>query len=254
MRYTTYILKTMQKIKFIVFSLALVFVSASFTQAQDLTVDEILSNYFENTGGLENWKSMKSMKMRGKAMQSGLEFPVTSYSAAPNKSKQVIEVQGKTIINACDGKEAWTVNPFAQLLEPTKLDGEQAQAMLDEEFESAFIDYKDKGHTVELEGTEEVDGTETYKIKLIKKNGDIEYHFFENEYFVPIMVRTFAKFGPQKGQATERYLSDYQEAGDLMMPYTITIKNNGQTFLTMVAEEFEVNAEIEDKEFAFPSE
>lgn len=244
----------MQKIKVILFSLALALVTVPVAQAQDITVDEILANYFENTGGLENWKNLKSMKMTGAMMVQGLELPMTVFSATPNKSKRVIEFQGKQMIQAFDGDVAWGVNPMAQQLEPTKMDGDEAEAMKDEQFESEFINYKEKGHTVELEGTEEIEGTATYKLKLTKKNGDVEYHFFETENFVPIMIRSFAKFGPQKGQASEVYLSDYQEAGDFMIPYTTTVKMNGQTMVTMEAKEFKMNAEIDEKEFAFPEE
>ena len=44
------------------------------TNAQ--TADEILENYFENTGGLENFKGIK---MSAKVNQGGMEIPLEMY-------------------------------------------------------------------------------------------------------------------------------------------------------------------------------
>ncbi len=240
-------MKTIQTL-FIAFFLSLGLVA----NAQEVSVDQILANYFENTGGLENWKNLESIKMKGKMATQGLEFPMSTYQAAPDKLKREIDIQGKTLVMAYDGENAWTINPMQNITEPTLMPEAQAAEMKSQEFESPFIDYKDKGHTVELDGTEEIEGTETYKVKLTKKDESIEYYFFDTENFVPIMVRSFVKMGPQKGQASEVYLSDYQEAGDFILPYSTVIKNNGQTIMTMEAEEYELNAEIDESVFAFP--
>ena len=44
------------KFKLILFAIAIAFTTQSIS-AQ--TVDEILSNYYENTGGIDNWKAFK---------------------------------------------------------------------------------------------------------------------------------------------------------------------------------------------------
>ena len=46
-------------------------------QAQ--TADEIITNYFENTGGIDNWKNMSGMKMTAKVNQGGMEIPLEIY-------------------------------------------------------------------------------------------------------------------------------------------------------------------------------
>ena len=63
----------MKTIKLLV---ALVLVSFTVnTQAQ--TAEEIVANYFENTGGMEAWKSIKSLRATGKAGMGPQEFPFT---------------------------------------------------------------------------------------------------------------------------------------------------------------------------------
>ena len=47
--------------------------------AQAQTVDEILENYFENTGGVDAWKALEGIKISAKANQQGMEFPLEIY-------------------------------------------------------------------------------------------------------------------------------------------------------------------------------
>ena len=38
------------------------------------SVDEIIENYFENTGGAENWENVQGMKMNASINQMGMEL------------------------------------------------------------------------------------------------------------------------------------------------------------------------------------
>ena len=185
--------------------------------------DEILTNYFENTGGLNTWKNLKTMKIKATLDQGEMQLSAVIFRKEPDLSRTEIDVQGKTIVQAYDGVTGWMINPMMGSEEPQKMPEEMVEAMKEEKFESELIDYKEKGNTVDLEGTEVVEGTETYKIKLTKKNGDVEYYFFDTEYFVPIMERRVIKVGPAKGQESETYISDYQEVDGLMVPFFIEV-------------------------------
>ena len=54
------------------FLLALVLLAASFSNAQ--TADEILAKYFENTGGVDKWKTLSGIKMSAKVNQMGMNI------------------------------------------------------------------------------------------------------------------------------------------------------------------------------------
>jgi len=222
------------------------------TEAQD--ADEIISNYFENTGGLDAWKELKSMKIKATFDQGGMQLNAVIYRKQPDLSRTEIVVQGKTIVQAYDGETGWMINPMMGSEDPQKMPAEMEEAMKDEKFESELIDYQEKGNTVELEGTEEVEGTETYKVKLTKKNGDVEYYFFDTEYFVPIMERRAIKVGPMKGQESETYISDYQEVNGLMVPYYIEVKANGQSMQKLTIQEYALNENLADSLFKYPGE
>ncbi len=227
----------------------------TYVTAQEIsTADDILDLYFENTGGEEAWKSLKSSKMIGKMNMQGMDFPGTIYAAPPNKQRVEVDVQGMKIIQAYDGEIPWWINPMQGGTEPQKMPEMFAEAMTKQKFESELLNYKDKGHSVELlEDKQEVEGTDCYAIKLTKESGDIETYYFDSEYFIPIMMKTSINSGPQAGAEVETYMSDYQEVeGGLMMPFYIETKMAGQTLQKITMESVEVNLDLEDNLFAFP--
>ena len=229
-----------------------------FAQAQ--TADEIVAKYLEVTGGAAKWAELKSVKMTAKGKQGGMEFPIVSLQKAPNLSKQTISIQGKEIVgSAFDGKETWKTNYMTMKAEKgEKEDSENAAKSLD--FPDPFLNYKEKGYTVALEGEEKVEGTDCYKVKLTKKpikvdgkeEEDFSYYFFDKENGVVIMNRSVGKKGPAKDIAIETLMSDYQEVNGLFFPFTISQKANGQVLFSMVMEKLEMNIPIDNKEFAFP--
>ncbi|HFC00806.1 MAG TPA: outer membrane lipoprotein-sorting protein [Phaeodactylibacter sp.] len=243
----------MKKLTHLFGILMLTFLTITATQAQDVSLEHILKNYFENIGGEAAWKKIKSIKITGNTTAQGMTMPITIKMMAPNYFKMEMDFQGKAFIQAYDGKQGWMMNPFMGATEPQKMDEEQSKEFEKQKFQDEFIDYKEKGHKVELVGKEEIDGTETYKIKMTKKNGDVVFYFFDTENFVPIMQRALLDYGPMKGQSVETYMSDYQEVDGLMVAFTTEQKMGGNTAFSMTAEKVEFNVEdIKPETFAFP--
>ncbi len=237
--------------------LLLLCVIASFTtlvSAQSATpsLDEILSNYFENTGGIDNWKKLESMKMKGTMAMGGMEFAGTITTARPNKQRVDVDIQGQKLVQSYDGEDAWWINPFQSGPDPQPMPAEIATDFTKEEFESPFIDYAGKGHQVEVLGTKEVDGTQTYEVKLTKKNGDVQFYYFDTEHFVPIMQKQEISQGPNKGQYVETYLSDYQEVDGLIVPHFLETKMAGQSVNKITISEVKLNPELEAGIFSRP--
>lgn len=216
-------------------------------------VDAILAKYFENTGGLDKWKNLRSMKMEGIMTMGPMEFPGTIYQMAPNKQRIVVSIQGQTLVQAYDGTTAWWINPFMGGPDPQPMPDEMAQDFTKQTFESEFMDYKTKGHQVEYSGEEEVEGAKCHVLKLTKKNGDVEYHYFDQEFYVPIMVKTTISTGDAKGQFVETYVSDYQEVGGIMFPHFIETKFNGQSQQKITIKSIALNEEMGDDLFTFPA-
>lgn len=231
--------------------------------AQDITVDQILENYFENTGGLENWKALQGVKMTAKLNQGGMEIPLEIVQMADGRTYTKISLQGTEIYQGVfDGETLWSTN--FQSMKAEKSDAETtANYKLNlNDFPDAFIDYKSKGYTVELIGTETIAGAETYKVKLIKEpitiNGeeleDVTYYYFDTEAFIPIAQDTEVKQGPQAGVIQRITQSDYDEVEGLYFPFSMTQGVKDGPSQPISIESIEVNPEIDESVFKFPGE
>ena len=234
------------------FTLTLLLALGITLTAQTPSVDEIVDTYFENIGGKDAWREIKSMKISGEGVQMGMSFPLTVLAKEPNLTKVTVDIQSMQFIEAYDGEVAWTLNPFAGMTEPSKKSEEETVEAAKEMFQDELLDYKEKGHTLSFEGTEEYEGTEVYKLKLTKANGDEDIYFFDSEIMVPIALRTFVNAGELKGQSIDVVSSDYQEVNGVMVPFSIKQSVNGQTVMEMVAKSVELNVPIADSEFSFP--
>ncbi len=239
----------------------LLFVMAVPIQAQ--TADEILANYFENTGGMENWQNLEGLKISGKVSQQGMEFPINILQLKDGRQMSSFVFQGKEIKQGVyDGETLWNTNFMTMKAE--KADAEQtANFKLNaNDFPDAFLNYKDKGYTVELIGKETIDGTETFKIKLIKEpvtvdgveKDDISFYYFDTENFVPLAVESEIMSGQGKGQTSKTTMSDYQEANGLYFAFSTTQYINGNPLWTMNMDNVELNPAVEEGAFAFPEE
>lgn len=247
----------MKKLNKILLTLLLFFTFNSFSQS----VDEIIDNYFENTGGIDQWRKLKGVKMSAKLSQQGMEIPIEIIQMQGGKQMQIINFQGQSIkAQVFDGEVSWGINMMSQ--KPEKSDQETTDNLkLDNnDFPDSFMDYKSKGYTAELIGKETVDGTETFKVKLTKepktvdgkKEDDITFYFFDTENYVPIAIQTEVKEGPGKGMIMEITMSDYQEVEGLYFPFSQTQGIKDQPSIPLIIDSIELNPTIEEKEFKFP--
>ena len=87
------------------------FFIASSVSAQDITVDEIVNNYFENTGGLENWKALEGIKITAKLNQGGMEIPIEIVTLSDGRTYTKFNLQGTDIYQGVfDGETLWSIN------------------------------------------------------------------------------------------------------------------------------------------------
>jgi len=226
------------------------------------TADEILANYFENTGGLEKWKSVTSIKYEGSINFQGMDLPIEMVQMSNGKSLMKADFQGQTFYqNVYDGETLWGTNQMTMAAEKSDAEATANYKNDTNDFPDPLLDYASKGHQVELIGSETVEGTETFKIKLTKEpimvdgkeEQDITFYYFDTENFVPIVIEKEMKGGPMAGMVGQTKMSDYQEVDGLYFPFAITEGAKGQpggqqiTIKTIV-----VNPEIDESVFAFP--
>ena len=224
------------------------------------SVDEIIETYFENTGGAENWELVEGMKMNASINQMGMDIPLEMVQFKDKMYKK-ISVQGMEIKQGVfDGETLWSTNFMSMKAE--KSDQEDVNNVKNElaEFPDPFLNYKEKGFIAELMGTESVDGSDVFKIKLTKKpmivDGEevpnVSIYYFDSENFVPIMVHEEVMSGPGKGMIMESRMSDYQEVEGLYIPFSMTQGVKDQPGQPINITSVELNPSVDESEFKFP--
>jgi len=222
-------------------------------RADDLkTADEVIEKYIQAIGGREKIDSMKTVRMSGKMIQEGgIEIAMTIESKRPNKFRAEFSFQGMTGIHAFDGEEGWQVMPFMGKTDPEKMAADDIKiAKRQADLDGPLYDYKKKGNTVELLGTDEFEGTPAYKLKVTTKDGDVEYHFLDKEVFLEIGEKSKLKVAGSEVDIEKTY-SDFKDVEGRMLPHSLASKA-GMGGGTMKIEKIEINPQIDDLRFAMP--
>ncbi len=214
------------------------------------TADEVIAKYIEAIGGRAKLDSVKSLRMTGKATgMGGMEVPLAVEFKRPKKVRVEFTVQGMTGVQAFDGTTGWFIMPFMGKNDPEKMPPDMVEAIEDQgNFEGPLVDYKKKGHKVELVGKEDFEGSEVYKLKVTKKNGNVEYHFLDAEYYIPLQMKGKRSFQGTEVEMTTIF-GDYKEVDGLLLAHSI--KQGGMAG-DMTFEKIELDVKLSDDRFTMP--
>jgi len=218
------------------------------------TLDEILNQHFQALGGYEQIKAIQSIKLTGTTQAQGMNMPFTMFTKRPNFMRLESEFQGQTMLQVYDGEKAWAIIPFMGTLEPQILPPDQAKNFKDQaDIDGLLVDYKEKGTSIELAGTEELNGKPAYKLKLTLKNSDIRYVFLDTESYL-----TLKWTGTMAPQGTpldvETYFSDYKTISGRPMPHKVETKVGEQLISAVTIATIEFNVEMADSLFKMPTQ
>src|SRR5882724_4771790 len=221
----------------------------------ELKLDDIIKKSIEAQGGLEKMKAIKTMKVTGKMIIGGgqMEAPIVTYMKRPHNTRTEISIQGQQIVEAYDGTAKWSINPMMGSKDPQKAPDEETKAAADDSdlIEGPLVNYKDKGHTVELLGKEDVEGSMAYKIKVSLKSGNAQTIFLDEKSFLTVKVVSKVKRMGQEFEA-ETLPGNYKPVEGVMIPFSTDMKVNKQTGMQMVFEKVDVNVPVDDAMFTMP--
>lgn len=220
----------------------------------DMTVDEIIAKNIETRGGYDALKAVKSAHISGTMGGGGMEMPFTMDFKRPMMLRMEFTMQGMTGIMAYDGTDGWSVMPFMGKTDPEPMAEDQLKQVQDQAdfIDGVFVDYKDKGHTIELVGKEDVEGTEAYKLKITKKNGDIVYSYLDTEYFLEFKQETKTQMMGTEANVTIS-IGDYKEVDDIVLAHSIEATAEGAPAgQVLTLKEVKLNADLGDDHFKMP--
>ena len=222
--------------------------------ANAVTVDELIAKNIEARGGLEKLKAVHSVRMTGKIQFDSFQLAYVVSEKRPLMMRQEASFQGMTAVTAYDGSLGWKIQPFFGRVDPEKMSGDEVKQLeLSADIDGPLVDYKTKGNTVEYLGTEDVDGTDAYKIKVKLNNGDVRIIYLDPDYFLEIrwLDQTWIR-GTQVEQETD--LGSYEKVEGVYLPFSYEVGDKGKPKGQKITfEKAEINPELDDTIFHFPS-
>lgn len=217
------------------------------------TLDEIVAKNLQARGGLERLKSMSSVRMKGTiSMGPGMEGPFTLELRRPRAMRAEFDVDGRTAVQAFDGRRGWSLPPVpgAEAEPIPDEDAEQIAAQAD--FDGQLVDWKAKGHQLELLGREKLGEGEAYRLHLTRKDGGTTDLLLDATTFLE--VRTESR-RVVRGETVEfvSTIGDYREVDGLMVPHSIESGPRGsRRTQRLVFETVEFNVPLDDGRFRMP--
>ncbi len=214
------------------------------------TADEIVQKYAASMGGLDAYNKVTSAKLTGTYSVQGNDLALTVVILNGKGMRNDVEAMGQSVTSVYYNGKGWKVNPFAGVTVPTDVTGTELNDFkIQSYFAPQLMDYKARGHQVELVGKETVEGTETYKLKLTNKDDGktTTYNISAKDY---TMLRSTTSREIQ-GQTmdVESWFSDLKDIGGVKFFMTRDSKIEGQVFQTVKYDKIELNVPVDEKIF-----
>jgi photosystem II stability/assembly factor-like uncharacterized protein len=220
--------------------------------------DTILARYVEARGGAAKLGNIRSLRVTGTARFDDGDFVVeAAYGAVymrPGSVRLEFTIQGLTGVDAYNGTEAWSTEPFGGRRDPFRKSSDEAKALAHEaDLDGPLVDWRAKGNRVDYLGTEDIDGTRAHKLRVIRKDGDVEYRYLDPDAFLETRIVTESHIRGAL-RISETDLGDYGEVAGVWMPFSIESGRKGAPRTAHFAvDRIEANVEMDDTVFRFPA-
>ena len=232
------------------------------TIASAQTAEEIVAKYLDALGGRATLAKLESRHVVGTVALTtpAGAVPGTAevFSQAPNKSRTLLKIdlsafgQGElTMDQRFDGESAVAIDSRQGGRDIT---GAQLDNLRNTAFPSPFLNYKERGATLEYVRKEPLTDGEAYLVRLKPKTGSVVQCFFDTKtYLLVKMVMSVSV--PQLGgaeieQTTE--MLDYRDQDGTKVPFLMKTSSKVQTYSITVTKA-EHNIKIDPGIFVKPA-
>lgn len=226
---------------------------AAFAYGQDGKLpkaEELLDNYVKVTGGKDAYEKCRSQVVTGTFEFSGQKGALTTYSAVPNLTYTVIDIEnlGK-IEEGVDGRHAWSNDPIsgARVKEGVEKDMALRMATF-----NAALHWRKAYKKAETVGMESIGGREHYKVRLTPETGSAVTVWFDKQSGLQARMAVTMEVNGQE-TPVEADFSDHRKVGELTFPHKVVQRFMGVEQLITIAK-VELNVEIPKERFDPPAE
>jgi hypothetical protein len=221
-----------------------------------LTAAELVDRNVEAKGGAAALQSVRSLRREGKLIVNGGQYVMNLVETKqrPGSVRTEVSLQGLSQVQAYDGKEGWRIDPFGGRKDPERMPADDVREYAeDASIDGVLADARAAGSSIEYLGTEDIDGTQAHKLKVVRKDGGVQYVYLDPDYFLEIRVESQRTVRGVKRTAVTDY-GNYEKVGGVFWPLSIEsgIKGAGDP-AKYEYDSAVVNPELAADYFSFPA-
>jgi hypothetical protein len=241
----------------VLLAVPLVVVADSTTAPVDLTAAQIVERNISARGGLQAWRTVKTMSMSGKLDAGGkqkVQLPFVLEMERNRKTRLELQFNGQTAVQVYDGTNGWKLRPFLNRrdVEPYTPD-ELKAASMQADIDGPLVDYVAKGTKVQLEGLQSVEGHDAFNLKLTLKTGQVQHIWVDAQTFLDVKIEGTPRRLDGRFHPVATYMRDYRSVNGLMIPYVNETAVDGiKQTEKIILEKVIVNPKLEDSHFSKP--
>jgi len=220
-----------------------------------LTAAQIVERNVQARGGLTAWRKVSALLFQGQLDAGGTApttLPVVLEFKRPNKERVELQFQDKTAIQVFDGIAGWKVRPYLGRMDPEPFTADELkEASEQSELDGPLMDYVAKGTQVALEGTENIEGRNCYRLKLTLRNASTSHVWIDADTFLESKVDAAPRRVDGRLRHVETYFRDYRKVDGLLVPFLVetAVEGIGQRH-RMSFTQVQRNPPLEDALFA----
>jgi hypothetical protein len=215
-----------------------------------LSAAQIVDKNVAARGGLEAWRSVRTLSFEGKLGAGGnqratvpvpvpnpkqvvlphrpaeeTQLPFLMELERGRKKRFELQFAGKTAIQVYDGTNGWKLRPYLNRLEVEPYTPQELKiASGESDLDGPLMDYAAKGSRIELNGSEKVDGRDTYKLQVTEKSGRSFHVWIDAETFLETKIEGQPRRLDGTDHPVEVYYRDYRTVNGLRIPFVLETK------------------------------
>ena len=214
-----------------------------------LSAAQIVDKNVAARGGLQAWRAVQALSLQGTMGAGGnqraaltlpmsnakqheatlprrpaeeAQLPFLMELKRPRKMRLELKFKGETAVQVYDGTNGWKLRPFLNRHEVEPYTQEELKIASNQgDLDGPLVDYAAKGSHVELDGTEKVEGRDTYKIKVSEKTGRTLHVWIDAETFLEAKIEGQPRRLDGTDHPVEVYYRDYRKVDGLLIPFVL---------------------------------
>ena len=205
-----------------------------------LTAKDVIDKYIQARGGAKKMKKIKHITTKATAGVQGMELNVSMYQQTPDKFMMEMSMNNTPVMKQLyDGEHGYIRSMMGEM----EVKGDTLTQMKEQALLFPAMHFDEPGYKLELSGTEEIDGQETYIVDITTP-GNLQI----TDYFsasTGLLIRTVTHINGMD-QASD--LSEYREVNGVKFPFKRETKMGPQT-VTITVTELDTKSKIKDEVF-----